>query len=177
LDRPVVGVIEPGAGLAARTTKNGRIGIIGTESTIASGSYQRALAEYDPHIEAFATPCPLFVPLAEEGLAQHQATRLLAEEYLRPLVAKGIDTLVLGCTHYPLLTSVIADVCGSGIAIINSADAVAEVVTKRLHDLGLANDMPAAAHRFFATDVSSRVKRVGGAFLGAALSEVELVDL
>jgi len=177
LDRPVVGVIEPGAGLAARTTKNGRIGIIGTESTIASGSYQRALADYDPHIAAFAVPCPLFVPLAEEGLAGHQATRLLAEEYLRPLVAKNIDTLVLGCTHYPLLSSVIADVCGSGVAIINSADAVAEVVAKRLQDAGLANDAAPAPNRFFATDVSSRVKRVGGEFLGAALGDVELVDL
>lgn len=177
LDRPVVGVIEPGARLAARTTKNGRVGVIGTESTIASGSYQRALADIDPHIRTFAAPCPLFVPLAEEGLTGHAATRLLAEEYLHPLVAKDIDTLVLGCTHYPLLSSVIEDVCGSGVAIINSADAVAEGVAECLSGADLANDTEPDAHRFFATDVSTRVKRVGGAFLGSTLGEVELVDL
>jgi glutamate racemase len=173
LDKPVVGVIEPGAELAARTTTNGRVGVIGTESTINSGSYQRALAALDPRIEVFTTPCPLFVPLAEEGLAGHHATRLLAEEYLRPLVARGIDTLVLGCTHYPLLVPVIADVCGAGITIVNSADAVAEAVAQKLGPSSAASPH----HRFYATDVSDRVKRVGGAFLGSALGDVELVDL
>ncbi|HSI05366.1 MAG TPA: glutamate racemase, partial [Myxococcota bacterium] len=167
---PVVGVIEPGAELAARTTKNGRVGVIGTESTINSGSYQRALAALDPRIEVFTAPCPLFVPLAEEGLAGHHATRLLAEEYLRPLVASGIDTLVLGCTHYPLLVPVIADVCGSGVAIVNSADAVAEAVAAQVG----AACVGEPRHRFYATDVGERVKRVGGDFLGSALAEVEL---
>ncbi len=173
LDMPVVGVIEPGAALAARTTKNGRVGVIGTESTINSGSYQRALAAHDPHIDVLTAACPLFVPLAEEGLAGHHATRLLAEEYLRPLVARGIDTLVLGCTHYPLLVPVIADVCGSGVTIVNSADAVAEAVATKVGASGGGHPR----HRFYATDVSDRVKRVGGAFLGSVLEHVELVDL
>ena len=177
LAMPVVGVIEPGAALAARTTKNGRVGVIGTESTIASGAYQQALATLNPQLEVFAKPCPLFVPLAEEGYAEHQATRLLAEEYLRPLVARGIDTLVLGCTHYPLLASVIADVCGPGVAIVNSAEAVARAVGAAVRSSGLETDVNNASRHFYATDVSARVSRVGGAFLGSALTQVELVDL
>ncbi|MBC7794983.1 MAG: glutamate racemase [Clostridia bacterium] len=177
LAMPVVGVIEPGAELAARTTKNGRVGVIGTESTIASGAYQLALAAINPALEVFAKSCPLFVPLAEEGYAEHAATRLLAEEYLRPLVADGIDTLVLGCTHYPLLSSVIAEVCGSGVAVINSAEAVARAVGAAVRSSGLETRVNNAGRKFYATDVSARVSRVGSAFLGSPIGTVELVDL
>ncbi len=174
---PVVGVIEPGAELAARATRNRRVAVIGTEGTVHSGSYQRALARLAPGVEVLAAPCPLFVPLAEEGMAGHPATRLIAEEYLRPLLGAGIDTLVLGCTHYPLLKPLFAELCGPAVTLIDSAVAVAEKVGAELGAAGLLATSRAAPDRFFATDVSQRVLRVGRSFLGAGLEEVELVDL
>ncbi len=174
---PIVGVIEPGAQLAARTTKNGRIGVIGTEGTITSRSYQRALMALAPNAQVFAAPCPLFVPLAEEGMVDHAATRLIAQEYLAPLVAHGIDTLVLGCTHYPLLKPTLAGVVGSTVQLVDSANAVAEATRLVLQDAGLATDARHGDDRFYATDVGQRVLRVGRAFMGEGLDKVELVDL
>ena len=174
---PIVGVIEPGARLAAQATKNGRIGVIGTEGTITSGSYQRRLAALAPTAQVFPVACPLFVPLAEEGMSDHPATRLIAEDYLRPLAAHDIDTLVLGCTHYPLLKPLVQRVVGASVTLIDSATAVAEVTREQLitHHLDAARH--AAPDRYFATDVGERVLRVGGAFLGATLTTVTLVDL
>ncbi len=176
-DVPVVGVVEPGARMAAAATRRRKVGVIGTEGTIASHSYQRALARLAPDTIVFAVPCPLFVPLAEEGLAEHPATRMLAGEYLEPLLTEGIDTLVLGCTHYPLLRPLLQEVTGPEVRIIDSATAVARVVAETLeqHDLAAAERI--SGDRFFATDVSQRVLRVGRAFLGADLEDVALVDL
>jgi glutamate racemase len=174
---PVVGVIEPGARLAAQTTKSRRIGVIGTEGTITSRSYQNALLRLAPMAQVFVQPCPLFVPLAEEGMCDHPATRLIAEEYLRPLARHQIDTLVLGCTHYPLLKPILQATMGVGVALVDSAVAVAEEVCQELETRGLATSARAAPDRFFATDVSQRVLRVGSAFLGQDLGEVSLTDL
>ncbi|MFC1609319.1 glutamate racemase [Myxococcota bacterium] len=176
-DLPVVGVVEPGARLAAEATRNRHIGVIGTEGTITSGSYQRALAHLAPGVEVVATPCPLFVPLAEEGMVDHPATRMLAQEYLGPLKAGDIDTLVLGCTHYPILQPLLQEVVGAGVRIIDSATAVAGAVATALAESQLTAYRRADNDRFFATDVSQRVKRVGQTFLGAGLEHVELVDL
>lgn len=175
----VVGVIEPGARLAARTTRNGRIGVIATEGTVLSGCYQRALAAAAPKAQVWTGACPLFVALAEENMVDHPATHIMAREYLAPLLAQGIDTLVLGCTHYPLLRPALAKVCGPQVTIIDSAQAVALSIAELLQQQGLAAppELPRAADRFFATDVSSRFHRVGSAFLGQALEEVELVDI
>jgi glutamate racemase len=177
LSVPVVGVIDPGAAVAARSTRSGRIGVIGTEGTISSQSYQRALAAAAPAAEVLALPCPLFVPLAEEGMVDHPATRLIAQEYLAPLAAAGIDTLVLGCTHYPLLAPLIRSLLGPTVGVIDSGTAVAEAVAEVLAEHQLAAAARRAPDRFFATDVSDRVRRVGSAFLGQSLVEVELVDL
>jgi len=174
---PVIGVIEPGARLAAAHSV-GRIGVIGTEGTIRSGRYQAIIKEAAPNARVFATPCPLFVPLAEEGMAGHAVTATLASEYLAPLLADRIDTLVLGCTHYPLLRSVIGATCGEAVEIIDSASAVAEATEQLLdaNDLRAAPDAAGSAH-FFATDVGDRFARVGRWFLGSELKSVDWIDV
>ena len=174
---PVVGVIEPGAELAAARSRRRRIGVIGTEGTVRSGSYQSALRSLAPDATVTAQPCPLFVPLAEEGMRDHPATRLIAEEYLLPLVGAGIDTLVLGCTHYPLLRDTIQRVVGPEIAIIDSATAVAHTVRDVLERRGLGATRRSRPDRFFATDAGERFGRVGTAFLGDTIGVVEHVDL
>lgn len=174
---PVVGVIEPGARRAVSITRSRRVGVIGTEGTVKSGAYSRALQSLDPRIEVFPVPCPLFVPLAEEGWAEHPVARLAAREYLGPLLERGIDTLVLGCTHYPLLKRTLREVLGEGVALVDSAEETARSVGQVLRDRDLARCRPPAAPRFYVTDVPERFERVGGAFLGAALQRVEQVSL
>ncbi len=174
---PVIGVIEPGARGAAALTRNKRVGVIGTEGTVKSGAYTRAIHAIDPDIEIFSAPCPLFVPLAEEGWAEHQVAHLAAREYLAPLLAQGIDTLVLGCTHYPLLKQTLRSVLGDGVMLVDSAEETARVVAASLEADGRLRAAPCGAHRFFVTDVPTRFERVGGAFLGTPLEAVEQVEL
>lgn len=175
---PVVGVIEPGARRALEVTRTGRVGVIGTEGTIRSGAYERALRAGDPDVTVCAAPCPLFVPLAEEGWADHPVARLAAAEYLAPLLRRGIDTLVLGCTHYPLLKRTLHEVAGPQVALIDSAEETAKTVASLLAAQGLArHDPPAGEPRYFVTDVADRFERVGGAFLGAPLAGVTTVTL
>ena len=175
---PVVGVIEPGARRALEVTRSGRIGVIGTEGTVRSGAYERALCAGNPQIEVCAAPCPLFVPLAEEGWAEHPVARLAAAEYLAPLLRQGIDTLVLGCTHYPLLKRVLQDVAGPGVQLIDSAEETAKTVAALLVAQGLVRrGPPPGPPRYFVTDVAERFERVGGAFLGAPLAGVTTVTL
>jgi len=122
LDVPVIGVVEPGARAAVRATRTGHIGVIGTTGTIRSQAYVRAIHAENPDVRVTALACPLFVPLVEEGWTNHEATHVVAEEYLAPFVKDPIDTLVLGCTHYPLLTGVIAYVCGDEVTLVSSAE-------------------------------------------------------
>lgn len=175
---PVVGVIEPGARKAVEVTRTGRIGVIGTEGTIRSRAYERALRTLNPEVEVHTAPCPLFVPLAEEGWAEHPVARLTATEYLAPLLRQGIDTLVLGCTHYPLLKQVLQEVVGAHVQLIDSAAETAKTVASLLAAQGLQGhaSLPAGP-RFFVTDVAERFERVGGAFLGAPLTGVTTVVL
>src|SRR5262245_17082260 len=116
---PILGVIEPGARHAVRQTRKGRVGVIATEATVESGAYKKAIQHIDPDIEVFSQPCPLFVALAEEGWSDHRATRLIAAEYLAPLQMANIDTLVLGCTHYPILKETIQHIIGDGVTLID----------------------------------------------------------
>ena len=118
---PVVGVIEPGARAAVARTRTNRIGVVGTEATISSGAYTRALRALGPTVEIYMRACPLFVPLAEEGWTDGPIARQVAETYLASLAKSGIDTLVLGCTHYPLLKPLIAEVMGPDVAVVDSA--------------------------------------------------------
>jgi len=122
---PVVGVVEPGARAAVAATRTGRIGVIGTVGTIKSGAYERAICALSPTAQVVARACPLFVPLVEEGWVDHEATRLVAETYLEPLVKANVDTLVLGCTHYPLLKPLLRQVMGPDIRLIDSAEETA----------------------------------------------------
>ena len=174
---PVVGVIEPGARKAVSITRSGRVGVIGTEGTVKSDAYARAIHALDPAIEVFSAPCPLFVPLAEEGWAEHPVARLTAQEYLQPLQDKGIDTLVLGCTHYPLLKTTIAEVLGDSVALVDSAEETALTVQQILVDRHLVREQRPDPPRFFVTDVPTRFEKVGSAFLGRSLAEVRQIEL
>jgi glutamate racemase len=172
---PVIGVIEPGARAAVAATQSRNIGVIGTAGTIRSGAYERAIREIAPDARISAQACPLFVPLVEEGWVDKDATRLIAAEYLAPLVDAGVDTVVLGCTHYPLLKPVLAAVLGPTVRLIDSAAETAAEVRRVLADRELT---AASSHdplrRFVASDDSSQFLRLGQRFLGRALDAVEL---
>ncbi len=174
----VIGVIEPGAVAAVAATRSARIGVIGTEATVSSGAYTRAIHGLLPDAQVFARACPLFVALAEEGYAGKEATRLVAEEYLAPFRSEGIDTLVLGCTHYPLLKDDIAAVLGPAVTLVDSATAVAHAVATRLRERNRHRETadPAVA-RYFVSDTPGRFQRVGRRFLGRDVEPVEVVDL
>jgi glutamate racemase len=174
---PVIGVIEPGARKAVSVTRSGKVGVIGTEGTIRSGAYTRAIQALDPAIEVFTAPCPLFVPLVEEGWADHQVAHLAAREYLSPLVARGIDTLVLGCTHYPLLKTTLHQVLGPEVTLIDSAEETALLVGRLLGKNGALRSAAPGWPRYFVTDDPARFEKVGGAFVGSLLQNVELVDI
>ena len=177
IDIPVLGVIEPGARRAVEATRNGRIGVIGTLGTIGSGSYQAAIEALAPDAEVLCMPCPLFVPLAEEGWITGPVPLQVAHEYLDALVASGIDTLVLGCTHYPLLRDVIAETVGGGVTIVDSAEATSAVVEEVLDSLDLRAPGDGAADcRFLVTDAPRNLARVGELFFGQPLAQVEWVD-
>jgi glutamate racemase len=175
---PVIGVIEPGSRAAIRASTTGRIGVIGTAGTIASGAYTRAIQALRPDAVVEARACPLFVPFVEEGWFDHPATELVAREYLAPLQAARIDALVLGCTHYPLLKPLLARVLGPAVALIDSAEETARAVEATLVGQGI--DQPlggAVTHRFAVSDDPTRFTAVGSRFLGERLSDVEVVAL
>ncbi len=164
---PVVGVIEPGARAAVERTRNGRVGVIGTEATIASGAYTNALRALRPGLEIYTRPCPLLVPLAEEGWVEGPIPESVVETYLATLRKSGIDTLVLACTHYPLLRPVIAGAMGGGVAMVDSAQETARAVAALLAARGLARRAGDGSTSFFVTDVPDRFVRIGQRFLGA----------
>jgi len=174
---PVVGVVEPGARAAVRAGGPGPIGVIGTVGTIDSGAYERAIHAIAPDLLVLTRACPLFVPLVEEGWLDHRVTREVAHEYLDPLLADGIRALVLGCTHYPLLAPLLADLAGPEVTLIDSADETAAAVADILDAFGLS--APARAtpprHRFIASDAPDRFLALGQRFLGATLDHVEHV--
>ena len=175
---PVVGVIEAGARAAHHASESGRIGVIGTTGTIGSGAYDRAVRALRPAVEVYAQACPMFVPLVEEGLAGHEAARLLAQDYLAPLCEVAIDTLVLGCTHYPAMRSLIGDVMGPSVRLIDSGAETALEVARILEERDLLTpaDHP-AVRRFTVSDLPLRFRRVGRLLVGNMIETVERVDL
>ncbi|HEX6536569.1 MAG TPA: glutamate racemase [Gemmatimonadaceae bacterium] len=175
---PVVGVVEPGARAAARATRANRIGVIGTEGTIASGAYERAIRAIAPEASVVARACPLFVPLVEEGWLDAEATRLIARDYLGPVAAACVDTLVLGCTHYPLLKPMLGEILEGGVRLIDSAEETAAETRRVLEARGLLAPAGAAPiHRFVASDAPDHFLRQGQRFLGATIDRVEKVTL
>ncbi len=175
-DVPMVGVIEPGARAAVAATRNRKVGVIGTEATIASGSYTRALRALDPRLEIYTRACPLFVPLAEEGWVDNEVARQTVALYLASLRQSRIDTLVLGCTHYPLLAGVIGAYMGPEVQLVDSASATALEVARILDERRLARAGGAGSSSFFVTDVADRFIRIGGRFLGAAVESAVRIE-
>ena len=171
---PVLGVVEPGARAAARASRTGRIGVIGTQSAMGSGAYQAAVRALQPGAQVTAQACPLFVPLAEEGWTDpgDEVVRLVARRYLAPVREAGVDVLILGCTHYPLLEAAIAAEL-PGVALVDSARAIAADVRERFGAAGRG----AAQHRFYVTDTPEKVLAVAGRFLGRPVTAAEHVDV
>ena len=176
-DVPVVGVITPGARAAVAATPRGRIGVIGTEATIASGAYEREIRALSPNAEIFARACPLFVPLAEEGWLDNDVARRAVGIYLGSLKKSGIDALILGCTHYPLLRPAIADFVGSGVRIVDSAEETAGEVRRLLHERALLRTRGRGTASFFVTDGVQRFLQVGERFYGASVASAVRVVL
>ena len=175
---PIIGMIEPGAKFAVKETKNGHIGVIGTRATINNKAYSNEIKRIEPKIKVYEKACPLFVPLAEEGWINHKATYEIAEEYLKELRDLNIDTLVLGCTHYPILTDVIQEVIGKNVKLIDSGIASAEVVSQELDRIGLhTNKYSQGNQEFYVSDIPVKFKEVAELFLGKEVSHIEKVDL
>jgi glutamate racemase len=175
---PVIGMIEPTAEAAVGATTTGRIGIIGTEATIASDAYRIAILQeaekQEKQVETVGKACPLFVPLAEEGWTDHAATRLVAEEYLGYLREREVDTLILGCTHYPVLAGIIQDVMGPNVTLINSGIAAAKRVQALLDAAPQRESAP--EHLVLVSDVPRKFQRIGERFLGRPLPEARQVQ-
>lgn len=175
---PVLGVIEPGARAAVAATRGGGIGVIGTAGTITSNAYARAIRKLGSNLRIEQVACPLFVPLVEEGWFEHPAAELIAREYLAPFIEAGVDTLVLGCTHYPLLKPLLRRVMGDGVALIDSAEETARSLETALVADGLqAPADGAATHRFAVSDDQARFLQVGSRFLSERLGHPELIPL
>ena len=172
---PVVEVVTPGADVAYRATKNGKIGIIATKGTISTGVYKKAVEDRAKelgmnNIEIFQQACPLFVSLAEEGWWDTEVTRLTAEEYLKPLKEAGVDTLVMACTHYPLLSKVIKEVMGDGVVLVNTGEATARVVKELLGSEGTASEgNKCPVREFYTSDEPELFEQVAAPFLGEGL--------
>ncbi|HJW93064.1 MAG TPA: glutamate racemase [Thermoanaerobaculia bacterium] len=169
---PVIGVVEPGARAAIERTR-GRVGVIATEGTVKSHAYRKAIHALDPNIEVIECAAPLFVPLAEEGWANTHVAREVAEVYLEPLIGERIDTLVLGCTHYPILRGTIEQVVGDKMAIVDSAETTAECVRKIVEPK--TKGQP--EHHFLVTDAEERFRRIAAEFLAREIASLELVTL
>ena len=179
---PVIGVIEPGARAAVEAAGDRPIGVIGTAGTVASGAYERAIHRIAPGIPVVAAPCPLFVPLVEEGWFDHPATRMVAEEYLAPLRAGGVGALVLGCTHYPLLAPLLQEIMGPSVTLIDGGAETARRLAEVLAERNLEAPVEGAAgravtHRFAVSDDPERFASVGARFLGERLTGAEVVTL
>jgi glutamate racemase len=175
---PVVGVIDAGAQAAARST-SGKVGVVATASTVKSGAYTRAIRALRPDETVIERACPLFVPLVEEGWIDHPVTREVAREYLEPLTGHELDTLILGCTHYPLLKHVIGEVMGPQVRLVDSGEQAAHAVHALLEERGLAAppDVTPPGHAIYLSDRPDAFTQTAERFLGRALPPVEVVTV
>lgn len=175
---PVIGVVEPGARAACQHSVSGRIGVIGTRGVIGSEVYPDTIRSIRPESQVFAAACPLFVPFAEEGWLEGDAIESVAAAYLTEILSKNIDVLVLGCTHYPLLRSVIAKTAGTGVRLVDSAEETAKEVAYTLKSHGI--NTPAkgpAEHCFLVSDAPELFAQTGARFFGRPFDHVEWVDV
>ena len=179
VDIPVIGVIEPGALAACRVTQNGRIGVIGTQRTIESNAYRDAIGTYDQQATVYQKPTPLLVPLIEEGWKSHPVMRLVLTEYLREFKDKGVDTIVLGCTHYPLIKSEIQDIMGD-VRVVDSAQTTAEEIAHALKDVECGHAVPRGdsgegGYRIYLTDYTDVFRSMGEYILGRTLDDLSII--
>lgn len=177
IDIPVVGVVKPGAKAAAKTTQNNRIGIIGTELTVNSGIYAEFLYRTNPKVQVFGKACPLFVPLVEEGLLYDSVTVEMAERYLSELKAYDIDTLVLGCTHYPLIRHTIQKVMGNQVTLVNPAYETAKTLQEILIKNKLESSKCEASHKFFVSDGAEKFKAFANTILPCEVEETKDINI
>ena len=170
----VIGVIDPGARAAVAATRSGTIGVIGTRGTIASHAYDDAIAAIDRSLRVISAPCPLLVSLAEEGWIDREVTRSVIREYIDPLMKQSVDTIILGCTHFPVLKKTIGDVVGEGVTLIDNAVATARTLKGTLVHSESSGDAP--VHHFVVSDVPHRFREEAELFLGGSIGEVEQIS-
>ncbi len=165
-DIPIIGVVRPAAKAALRATKNKKIGVLGTTGTINSGSYEKMLKHLSADAEIYTRACPMFVPLVENGYLNSEATNIIAREYLLPLKEKGVDTLILGCTHYPLLYETISAIMGSEVTLIDSGSVTADEVKEKMKVADMLNESGRPGlNRYYVTDAVSQFETLGSVFL------------
>jgi glutamate racemase len=175
---PVIGMIEPGAKMALQESKRGVIGVIGTRATINNKAYSNELKKLNPRLKVYEKACPLFVPLAEEGWIDHKVTGLIAKEYLAEFSEKKIDSLILGCTHYPILKDVISRAVGKNVKLVDSGTPAARLVEDYLNGRGLRNQsVHQGESEFFVSDVPAKFKEIAERFLGRKISHIHKVEL
>lgn len=164
---PIAGVVDEAARVSVLTTKNKKIGVIATQATIASGAYERRIKAFSSDSKIFTKACPLFVPLVENGHTHSKIAYLAAEEYLLPLKEQGIDTLILGCTHYPLLADTIQDIMGDNVSLINSGEQVANYVKRYLSENNMLNESNTSGkYSYYVSDTVAGFEKLGSKFLG-----------
>lgn len=172
---PVLGVIEPGAREATTHTKVQKVGVIGTKATVKSLAYQRAIRRLDPNIEVLAKACPLFVPIVEEGLENDEVAYLMAGKYLQAFKDSGVDVLVMGCTHYPILEPVLKTVMGDGISIVNTGRETAKEIQRTLEKGDILADSGIGKQEYYVTDSPEGFAEIGGRFLGEHITNIRFV--
>lgn len=176
LKTPAFGVVDAAANEACRETKNNKIGIIGTAGSIRSGAYAEKIKEKNPEIKTVAAQCPLFVPLVEEGYTKGEIVRLVAEEYLKPIKAAGVDTLILGCTHYPLLKEVIGEIMGSDVTLIDPGKVTAGYVKEYLEKNNMKGKQ--STYKFFVSDYPDNFRKLATDFLQREITgKIEKIDI
>lgn len=176
-DVPVTGVIIPGTRAAAEKTRSGIVGVLGTHGTIASGAYQKALKDFSKVKRVIAQPSPLLVPLVEEGWIDHRITKLILEEYITPLLDEGVDTLVLGCTHYPLLKECISEIVGESVELVDSAEATAREIARILTKQEIASHAEQGINSFYVSDIPLKFQEIAQRFLGRAVPLVTQIEV
>lgn len=177
-DLPIIGVVEPGARAAVNCTKNNAIGIIGTEGTINSNSYQETIRKILPTAEIIGVPCPLFVPIVEEGWENSDVADLAAREYLLELKEHNVDTLVLGCTHYPALRYTISKIMGDGVRLVNPAYETAKLIKNNLKEQAILNEkIDGGVYKYYVSDAPEKFKRIGGNIIRRQIERVEKVNI
>lgn len=181
LSIPIIGVVEPGARVAARTSKNGKIGVIGTEGTVGSQIYTTTIRAYAPQAEVIGKPCPLFVPLVEEGWLKDPITVEVARRYLDSFLKSDIDTLIMGCTHYPLLRGTLRGILGDKVNLVNPAYETARCLKELLEEQDLVNDgaekETGLQYQFYVSDAAEKFKNFANSILPCEIEEAQLIQI